>query len=487
MLLIIMSSFSISLNAQYILKGSLLGHDDNPMPRADILLLSNATRFPRYVLKSFPVNKDGSFKIDFARPGLYRLKFAGVNHKPFELPIYIDKSDTIITNINLQGIRYKKDILQIKILTDYDFDAKKFTNSLTVQANEDGIFVADFKTNDDLFEYQIAGIDQDNHTVNGTQADSFFPDRSADYFSAIKTYRDSTVTIIFDPHQIAYSNSEPYYEIISAPETTQKFFIIHNDYEKRYQAYHNYVMEGRFRGIYDNDYANNYGWKKDFKELDRKIKNERDPFLRKGWILLRLKIALSDAWAKPRAKISKSLAMKALREIPPDSPLWSYHPNTLSAAIGHASEIEKQFDDLQKQHTFLKEFSKPFMTYLDSAVTCHPDSSIRDIILRTAIGKSHYFKDYEAFEKYYDQYLREFEGTRYIEIVEKFYSPSVNIKPGTEVPDFSLTSLDNPQKVISKQSLLGTNYIINFWALWCGGCKPDLEALSRIYEKFHYS
>ena len=484
--LMVLSGFTFSLQAQYVTKGSLLGHDVKPMLRADIFVLSNETRFPRPVLKSFPVNEDGSFKIEFDRPGLYRLNFAGVNHKPFELPVYIDKMDTILIKILLQGIRYKKNIQEIKFLTDYDADANRLAHSIAVQPDKNGVFVSEFKANDDVFEYQIFGIDEDNHSVNGTQADFWIPDRSADYFSAINTSEDSLVTIVFDPYKLTYSNSVPHFEILHAPETTRKFFIIHQDYEKRFQAYGDYVMEGRSRGIYDHDYANNYGWEKDFKELDRMITQESDPFLRKGWILLRLQIALNDAFAKPKAKISKSLAMKALKEIASDSPLWSYHPNTLLAAIGYASEVEKQFADLQQQHTFLKEFGKPFMTYLDSTVATHPDSSINEILLRAAIGQSHKFNDNEAFEKYYDQYLKKYKGTRNFEITESFYSPSIKIKPGAEVPDFSLPSLDNSQKMISKQSLLGTNYVINFWALWCGPCKPGLEALSRIYEKHHH-
>ncbi|MFH1941260.1 MAG: TlpA disulfide reductase family protein [bacterium] len=473
-----------SLNGQYVIKGSLLGHDNRPMLRADVFQLSNMTKYPRDILKNFHTGPDGAFEMGFHRPGLYRLLFAGVNHRAFELPVYIDNPDTIILNVRLGGIRYKEDIQEIRIMADYNVENYRFGIKKDVKLNDDGLFQATFDTYDTHFTYQIDRIDEDGDSVNGLLADFYTPDREGDYFSVLKTRKDSTITITFDPALLRRSKSEPEYELIRASERTRKFFIIHEDYSKRYADYHNYVLEGRSRGIRDSDYANNYGWKKDFKELDELIENEQDPFLRKGWIILRIQIALYDAWAKPRAKVSKKLAEMALREIPPDSPLWSYHPNTLINALGYAREIEKQFTDLKQEHTFFQEYGRPFMKYIGEVVSSHPDSSIRAITLESAVFLADQLAEYDLFEKYYNQYLKEFEGTRDKDRIVYSFSPSRMIKPGAPVPDFSFVSLDDPSQQITKQSLLGKDYIMYFWALWCGPCRATSEALSRIWDDY---
>ena len=484
LLIVFFQSYSIQSYSQYVIKGKVTGYNDKPMLRSDIFLISNETRFPRPIIKSYKVDRHGFFQINLKHPGVHRFRITGVNHKDYELPVYLEKPDTIVVNVKLAAIKYKTDLQEIQIRTNFDFEIKKFENRKNVAINSEGIFVADFISNDETLEYEIYGIDEKNtHLVNGIQADYFIPDGS-DYMSVLKTAKDSVVTIKFDPALLIRSDKSASYEIVRAPERSVKFFTIHDDYAKRYQDYSDFVREGRSRGIYDSDYANNYGWKKDFKQLDKKLKTEKDPFLRQGWYISRLKIALSDAWAKSRAKISKKLAEDALREIPPDSPLWSYHPHTLSAALKYASETKKSYNEVEKQHIFFKEFDKPFLAYINQAFLTHPDSSIHRTLLYSAVHNAYKFKDFDLFDKYYNQFLQEFEGTSWAKNLEKRYSPFRKIKPGNPIPNFSFTSVDNPKNKISNKDLLGKNYIIDFWGLWCGPCKPSHEILSRMYEEF---
>jgi len=476
----------ISLNiasAQYVVKGKVVGYDGQPMIQSDILLLSNETRNPRSVLKGFIADNEGSFLINFNKPRLYRMLFCGVNHKPFELPLYLEQEDTSEISVQLQPIRYKMNVTEITFLTDFDSDSVRYKRK-KVELNPDSLFIASFKTKGEYFKYQISGIDEDRHSVNGIQADFFKPDRAGDYYSVLNTNRDSTITITFDPKKLIRSDIPANYKVIRAPTKTTKFFLVHEDYRKRFNDYHNYVVEGRARGITDSDYANNYGWKKDFKELDRMIKEEKDPFLRKAWLLQWLKIAMLDSWAKPNTTVSKKRAQKILEEVEPNSLLWSYHPDAFSVALAKASGTNKQYNEVEKQHLYLKEFGNPFITYVQKAVATHSDSTIRYILLGNAISQAFKFGDYELFEEFYNQYLEEFEGTWHVDRIKSRYSPERIIRPGNHVPEFNFPSVESPNHVLSNKDLLGMNYIINFWATWCGPCKPSLLALTRIYEKF---
>jgi thiol-disulfide isomerase/thioredoxin len=479
---IFLFNFSTSFS-QYVIKGTVTGYDKQPMIRADIFLISNETHFPRPIIKSYKVSSDGSFLINLNRPGVHRFRITGVHHRHYELPIYLDTPDEVIIDIKLAAIQYKEQIDSVGFRVDYDLETRKYRDRLDVKTNQDGIFVAEFETTDSLLTYYLSRIDKGWHGVNGLQADYFIPD-GHDYLAVLKTNPDSVITIKFDPNELIRSEEPESYKFIRSPEKTYKFSIIHNDYTQRYQDYRDHNEEGRRKGIYDNDYANNYGWKKDFKELDKLIKTEKDPFLRQGWFISRLQIALSDAWAKPRAKISKKLAENALREIPPDSPLWSYHPNTLSAAIGYAGEIKKSFNEVEKEHYFMQSHGKPFLAYINKAVASHPDSSIYRHILGSAIRNAYKFQEYDLFDKYYKEYMEIFAGTPGADSFEKRYSPTRRIKPGKPVPKFSFESLDDPNIKLTSEDLVGKNYIIDFWGTWCGPCKPTLEALTRIYNEF---
>ena len=51
---------------------------------------------------------------------------------------------------------------------------------------------------------------------------------------------------------------------------------------------------------------------------------------------------------------------------------------------------------------------------------------------------------------------------------------------GKDVPDFSLPGMDG--KIVSKASLKGQVYILDFWATWCGLCKQSLPHLDKLYQ-----
>ena len=58
------------------------------------------------------------------------------------------------------------------------------------------------------------------------------------------------------------------------------------------------------------------------------------------------------------------------------------------------------------------------------------------------------------------------------------------LKPGTEAPDFVISTKDNGQK-ISLKSLRGHYVVLDFWASWCPDCRkisPNVEAIAKEYQ-----
>lgn len=58
--------------------------------------------------------------------------------------------------------------------------------------------------------------------------------------------------------------------------------------------------------------------------------------------------------------------------------------------------------------------------------------------------------------------------------------PSVLI--GKPVPEFSLPSLDDPEKMITPETMKGKPYLLNVWATWCPSCKHEHPYLLKLAE-----
>ncbi|HUJ58931.1 MAG TPA: TlpA disulfide reductase family protein [Kofleriaceae bacterium] len=53
---------------------------------------------------------------------------------------------------------------------------------------------------------------------------------------------------------------------------------------------------------------------------------------------------------------------------------------------------------------------------------------------------------------------------------------------GDCLPEVSYTDIDG--KAYSPQSLKGKVVVANFWATWCGPCKSEIPALSKVYDRY---
>ena len=57
------------------------------------------------------------------------------------------------------------------------------------------------------------------------------------------------------------------------------------------------------------------------------------------------------------------------------------------------------------------------------------------------------------------------------------------LKPGTEAPDFVISTKDNGQK-ISLKSLRGHYVVLDFWASWCPDCRKDIPKIKELSDRF---
>lgn len=321
-----------TLYAQYVIKGKVLGYDGRPMIKADIQQLTNVFPFDE-IVKVFTVNKDGSFFINYPKPGYFRLRFCGLYHKPNnykEFGIYLDEKDTVELNVQLQLYTLKDKIEKIAFWTKREPKDKYLNKKTEASINNDSTFSIEVTADSEFVSYCVGGVTQDemSRTLIGDKSDIYGLDRAGDYYSIIKAKRDSAVKLSFDLKKMLRNSAKEKLEFIKIPDHTKKFMVVNDDFNERYGRYQKVWLEDRKNKSNRYDYTVNdeYNWKKDLDELEQKIKDEKDDFLRKAWQVSRYQIVLADSWSKPKDNVSKELAIKTLSEIEPDSPLWSFYP-----------------------------------------------------------------------------------------------------------------------------------------------------------------
>ena len=54
---------------------------------------------------------------------------------------------------------------------------------------------------------------------------------------------------------------------------------------------------------------------------------------------------------------------------------------------------------------------------------------------------------------------------------------------GKPAPDFALTDVMDPSKVVSNAMLKGQVYVLNVWGTWCFACRQEHEALLEIAQQ----
>lgn len=56
------------------------------------------------------------------------------------------------------------------------------------------------------------------------------------------------------------------------------------------------------------------------------------------------------------------------------------------------------------------------------------------------------------------------------------------LKPGTEVPDFTLKNYKGEDRTLSKAR--GGYVVLDFWASWCPDCRKDIPILTALYQAY---
>ena len=387
---------------QYVVKGTIAGSTDISVPRMDVFLVSNDDIFPRDVIKRYSVNPDGSFRVSFSKPGLYRLRFTGVNYRKIEVPFYFEEADTITTQIELPGIKTIR------------FDAKK----LPAAPNEAKVRI-----------------------ISGS--------RKAKIFFDAWSYSDEVLN--------------RYYSFAKTKRLAK------SDSSKTH------YMQQEFE------------WAKYLRHCEEMIAGSTNLFSRSVWVmsLTRFRINQLLNTSSP-VLIEKEMARDFLNQVKPNSPLWSLSPNSLTVILSSATFEQNTSIDGTKNQVFLNAQGESIVNYARQAFETHPDSSIKQRLMRIVMGKAYKFKRFQMFERYYDSFMNLYQGTMQASTENMYYRDYWQGKSQSKtLRNYGIHWVEEPAQELQFREMKGTNYILNYLEIDCSVCETILKELAVVYKKHH--
>jgi thiol-disulfide isomerase/thioredoxin len=200
--------------------------------------------------------------------------------------------------------------------------------------------------------------------------------------------------------------------------------------------------------------------------IRQRIQSEDNPILRQ-WLMLRYFDELGPA------ADDSTLARRALREVPPTSPFWSYEAGS---RVGASNLIAKL--------AWRANAPELATSYVDEVIRTHPDPDVRRHFLYRGIRRADNAGDEKRKMRYYGQMMSEFGGTYHAMNIKREFAPDKDIQAGKPIPEYSLASMSDSSVTYNNENMEGSVYLINTWATWCRPCIAKMDELHKVYKMY---
>lgn len=440
------------LQAQSVITGTLLGHDGKPMKETMMLMTVGA---PGETTITIQVDEKGRFRHETYDTGLHFLNFVGVNHRPQQAVIHIDKHRKVKMNVRLSPPDYTEDLSRAELWTN---NGKSPINGKRLEKQPDGKFTSVFETNETSVEYLIRNVTGSREPVTGTNAREYFILPYGGMFAVIFGVEkpvNGKVTIELDPQKLVRNSTE-----IISPFSDDRFPDAQlTDIYREINDLTHFVAADRTA----------------LQQLHNRILKEKNRVLRHAMWIKYLNMVFPNpetGHTTPAELIDPKIISQALDELTPTSPFWMlrwlFPDDCVQKAAIAAAQPERYRD------------------YAERSIESWP-YGIRGWGFSGLMKKAGEQGDTAEVNRLYRrlQELSPESTAGKSEKLQRERKAAAKVVAGTQVPFFKAHSLEDTTVFYTPENINAKVYLIDFWATWCGPCYKEFPYLHQAYDRFH--